>query len=577
MVQSDYPPPQAIEKFLSGTTRHTRRVEIYEEDGITRWVKDTIPRLKNGSVNIDFDRDERRTLDLTFDNSDGVLLNAPGEFWYDKILKVFRGVLVEEADTPPKVLVISDKVSPNDIGTAFRSVLVAAGFGDVQVNTTVVTSSGADDYDIIVGLSNATGPQITVLVDAYRAGKTVFLFDTDAVAWAAQVVSGETTTTASPDTVTQVPNSSHPVAQGWLPFTLPALGNTTAYEYSAVTTDEITMIAPVVAAPTFHRISTFRNVGSGGKAVIFSGLIDAAFFTNTEFANFVVSAIDWLNPIVPVYDWETQIGEFMIDRISEPNFPHEIKITGRDYVKKCMNSKFAYATQFDPGYTLESLISAIASNAGIGKKQLPITGITVGKTFYYDRGATRWEAMKDIASAYNYDLYFNAHGYLVMTLFVDPSTEAPSIYIETGTKGQIASYEKTTGDTRIYNFILVTGESSDSSTSLVSATAVNNDPASPTNVDEIGERVYQYTSSFITTTQQAQNVADKFLAIHSLEEFELSFETLMLPWLDVGQILGFIDPNPAPGDPNSFLLTGLTFPLTLGPMSGSARRLTIVG
>jgi hypothetical protein len=267
----------------------------------------------------------------------------------------------------------------------------------------------------------------------------------------------------------------------------------------------------------------------------------------------------------------------MIDRISEPNFPHEVKITGRDYAKKCMNSKFAYATQFSGDYALEALISAIASNAGIVKKQLPVTGVVVGKTFHYDRGTSRWEAMKDIATAYNYDLYFNAQGYLVMAPFVDPSTEAPILYIETGTEGQIASYEKSTTDTRIYNFVVVTGESSDSTVPNVYAIAQNTDPSSPTNIDEIGERVYTYTSSFITTTQQAQDVADKFLAIHSLEEFELSFDSLILPWLEVGQILGWIDPNPAAGDPNAFLLTGLTFPLSLGPMSGSARRLTIVG
>lgn len=577
MVQSDYPPPVAIAKFLGGTARHTRRIEIYEEDGITRWTKDTTLRLKEGSVSVDYDRDERRSLDLTLDNSDGVLQNAPGEFWYDKIIKVFRGVLVEEPARVPNVLVISDKVAPNEMGSAFRSVLVAAGFGSVQVNTTVTTQTQMDPYDIIVALSNATGPQLTALTAAYRAGKSVMVFDTDAVTWVAGAVTGETTVSAAPDTVTAVPNLSHPVAQGWAPFTLSALGNTTAYNYASVTTDTIKMIAPVVAAPTFHRISAWEDPGSSGKAVVFSGLVNTAFFSNTEFAKFVVSAISWLNPVVPVPFWETQIGEFMIDRISEPHFPREVKVTGRDYTKKCMGSKFTVTTPYPPGYSLEALISSIASNAGIKKKQLPVTGITVNKTFEGIVGQTRWEIMKDIAKSYNYNLFFNAQGYLVMTLMVDPTTEAPNLYIQTGVAGQIASYEKATTDTRIYNSILVTGESSDSTTLNVFATATNTDPSSPTSIAAIGERLYQYSSSWIVTTQQCQDVANAYLAIHSLEEFELSFETLMLPWLDVGDILGFVDPRPAPGDPTSFLLTSITFPLSLGPMSGGARRLTIVG
>lgn len=788
MVQSDYPPPQAIVKFLNGSTRHTRRVEIYEEDGVTRWAKDTKLRLKDGSVSVDYDRDERRTLDLVLDNSDGVLQNAPGEFWYDKIIKVFRGALVEESTRLPRILVISDKVAPNDMGSAFRSVLVAAGFSDVQVNTTVTTQVQMDPYDIIVGLSNATGPQITALTAAYRAGKSVLVFDADAVVWAAGTVTGEVGATFSPGPITPVANSAHPVAQGWAPFSLlgspptvidtfvrsassgwgsadsgqaytisggvssdysvgsgygehllttianrdsilssvslqdldatfdvqcsqtptgariegqfhvrradssnyytvliwfnttgnidllvskrvagtistivsstsvitgfsptafyrvrfrvvgtsllakiwlstnpePATwtlsttdsaltaaasvafrttatagntnasaavrfdnltvtnetataGDTTAYNFSAVTTDVIKTIAPVAADLTKSRITAWEDPGSGGQAVVVSASMNTALLGNVEFGKMIVSATSWLNPVVPIDEWETQVGEFMIDRISEPHFPHEMKITGRDYTKKCLNSKFAYTTPFDTGYSLEALISSIASNAGIKKKQLPVTGITVNKTFSFDPGVPRWEAMKQIANAYNYSLYFNAQGELVMTLFVDPSTESPALYIETGTEGQIASYEKATTDTRMYNFILVTGESSDSSIPNVFAIAQNTDPNSPTSIAEIGERVYQYSSSWLLTTQQCQDVADKFLAVHSLEEFELSFETLMLPWLDVGNILGFIDPNQAPGDPNMFLLTGLTFPLSLGPMSGSARRLTIVG
>lgn len=576
MVQSDYPPPQAIAKFLAGTTHHIRRIEIYEEDGITRWAKDTIPRLKDGTVSVDYDRDERRALDLTLDNSDRLLQNAPGEFWYDKIIKVFRGVLVEEPTRVPKVLVISDKVAPNAMGSAFRSVLVNAGYGDVQVNTTVVTQAEMDEYDIIVALSNATGPQLTALTAAYRAGKSVLVLDTDAVTWIAQTLTGETTTTSVPNSVAPVENLSHPVAQGWAAFTPPALGSTTVYFVSGVTGDTVEVIS-YIPSSTSTRILAIEDPGTGGKAVTLTALLDAAFFSNTEFAKFLVSAIGWLNPVVPVYEWETQIGEFMIDRISEPNFPHEMKITGRDYATKAMNSKFSYTTQFDAGYSLEALISAIASNAGIRKKQLPVTGIVIGTAIKYDRGITRWQAMKEIAASFNYSLYFNAQGYLVMNKFVDPTTEAPALYIETGEQGTLVRFEKTTTATRIYNFVVVTGESSDSTVDNVYAIAENTDPNSPTNIEEIGERAYHFTSSFMTTVEQCQAVADKFLAIHSLEEFELSFDTLMLPWLDVGQILGFIDPSPAAGDPSSFLLTSLNFPLSLSPMSGGARRLTIVG
>lgn len=791
VIQSDYPPSTAIDQFLSATTLHTRRVEIYEQDGITRWVKDTVGRLKDGSVNVDYSRDERRTLDLVLDNTDGVLLNAAGEFWYDKIIKVFRGVAVEETTRPPKILILSDAAGGASMAAAFRAILVSAGYGDAQVN--VLASSTADvlPYDIIVGLTGASGTQITTMVTAYRAGKSVLVFDADAVLWAAQAVTGETSGTYSPGgPITPIPNLAHPVAQGWSAFTLlgstvdsdtfarvasstwgtadlggawsnafsaggassdfstngygehliivaaaiaresklttvsvqdmdvtydiqcnqvpaqrmdcsflgrfvdtnnnylcmtqfttagnidlvisrrnsgtvttmvtatsavatfsttawyrvrfrlvgtslkskiwlvgtaepatwtlsttdgsvtssagvafrtiPAAtttvaglairfdnlvvtnetgtpGDTTVYGYAAVSSDTVTPIALVASDATKARVAALEDPGSGGRAVVVSAAINNAQLAKTEFANLIASATRWLNTVVLVDAWETQIGEFMIDRISEPHFPHEVRVTGRDYTKKCMASKFEEATDFAAGYSLEALISSLASNAGIVKKQLPVTGVTVSKAFHFERHYARWDAMKEIAKAYNYALFFSPTGYLVMEKFSDPSLDAPILYIQTGTTGQIATYEKTTTDTRIYNSILISGESSDTTIPNVFASAKNTNPTSPTSIDELGERSYTYTSSFFTTTQQCQDYANTLLAIHSLEEFELNFETLVLPWLDVGQILGFVDPSPAPGDPTTFLLTGITLPLKLGPMSGNARRTTIVG
>ena len=177
------PPANVIAAFMAETTVHTRSVEIYESDGITRWAKDTELRLKSGNISIDYSRTERRAIDLVLSNDDGVLVTEAGEFWYDKIIKAFRGVVLEDGST-----------------------------------------------------------------------------------------------------------------------------------------------------------------------------------------------------------WKTQVGEFMIDRIVEGNFPHDVKITGRDYTKKCLKSKFERATQFATGLALESIIGSIASNAGISRRNLPATGVVVNKTFFFERG-----------------------------------------------------------------------------------------------------------------------------------------------------------------------------------------------
>lgn len=376
IVSNVYPPPSIVVQAIdAATTRMSARVEIYEQDGITRWEYDTIPRAISGTVNADYTRDERRTIDLTLDNKDNVLKNAPGYFWYDKIIKVFKSVSLRTAD-----------------------------------------------------------------------------FDS----------------------------------------------------------------------------------------------------------------------------WEFQIGEFMIDSINEDHFPHQVKVTGRDYTKKCLNSKFVVTTAFSGPNSLEALIGALASNAGITKKILPTTGITVGKSFTYEPQVTRWQAMKDIANAYNYDIFFDSQGYLRMQLFPDPATQEPVYTFQTGAVGNLSSYSKATDDERLYNHVLVIGAATDTGIAPW-AEAKNETPGSPTNIDEIGDRLYTYSSDFITTTAQAQTVADSFLSVHQLEQFNLNLSSLNHFYLDVGNTVAFIDPRPAPGDPTKFLLQTLDIPIELGLMSATAARVENVG
>jgi hypothetical protein len=275
--------------------------------------------------------------------------------------------------------------------------------------------------------------------------------------------------------------------------------------------------------------------------------------------------------------WETQIGEFVIDQLSEAHFPHQLHVTGRDYTKRCLTAKFVTSTTFATGQAIETLVRNIAANAGITKFLLPTTGKTVDRSFTYERGVERWKAMKEIADAYGYELFFDGQGYLVMREYKDPVYAALSVVLSTGQAGNLVTYEKSTNDTRVYNHIVVTGESSDTSVAPVFAEALNTEPSSPTRIARLGDRLYEYTSSFITTVAQCQDTADKFLKIHALEEYDFNFSSIAYPWLEVGDIAQFIDPRPGVGDPDRFLMSTLSIPLKGGPMTGNAKRVTVVG
>lgn len=277
------------------------------------------------------------------------------------------------------------------------------------------------------------------------------------------------------------------------------------------------------------------------------------------------------------YSWESQVGEFMIDSITSHHFPNTIQIQGRDYTKKLMTSKFRVATLFSKGTPVENVVKAIVINGGIAPNRLilPLTGQVTGKDWYFDRGVQRVTAAKEIAQNYGYEIFFNGFGNFVMRKFEDPSTSPPMFKFQTGAGvGNLISFSKRSGDSRLYNSISVSGESAN--TTPVYGLAENRNPQSPTSIPQIGERVYEYTSAFITTAEQARTVAANLLWQHALEEYDVNLEALNIFWLEAGNIVDFLDPTPYPGEPTRYLLSNFTLPFALGPMPANAKRVVKV-
>lgn len=378
---SNTPPAEAVAAINSGFSKVTRRVEIYESDGETLWVPsngDTRSRLVTGSISVDYGRDERRTIDLTLANTDGVLTSRSGEgFWYNKVLKVYRGVR----------------------------------YGD--------------------------------------------------------------------DT------------------------------------------------------------------------------------------------------WETQMGEFLIDKIDSDLRSGMIKVSGRDPWKKLMTSKLQYSMSFPAGTYLYELVRALAANAGITKLKIPFTNETLSSALDLERGTERGAVIKQACNSHNYDVYFDNQGYLTMEKYADPTLSPSVIVFKTGPSGNLVDYQKSINDSRLYNHVIVYGdrEAVEGGTILMPyfGEAKNENPNSPTSIQEIGDRVWTFASSFFTSDDQCQELANSRLAILSLETYEINWSSIYYPWLDVGRIVDVIEPDATIETPTKFLLDTIDFPLSLAPMGATGKRVLVTG
>jgi hypothetical protein len=275
-------------------------------------------------------------------------------------------------------------------------------------------------------------------------------------------------------------------------------------------------------------------------------------------------------------EWTTQIGEFMIDSIKSQNFPHTIAITGRDYTKKLINSEFKVPTGFPAGTSIDALIKIIATNGGINPQKMiiPSTGHTLGEDTYYDSGSKRWDAISKLAEPFGYEVYFDGAGFMIMRAFQDPAGTGTSFTFKTGPDGSLATYQKESNDSRLYNTVAVIGEASDQLP--IYGIAENHEPSSSTSIEQIGERVYNYKTPFIYTQDQADAVAKQFLSFHSLEEYTVTLDSIVFPWFEAGDVVDFIDPDPDPDQPTRFLLSSFTIPLKLGSMSLTTKRVVIV-
>lgn len=581
-------PSEAIKAaFLEPTSRIIRRIEIYESDGIKPWKPELWSSiLVGGSVNVNYGDTERRTFDCTLDNSDGELKPVAGGLWYDKVFKMFYGIRLEKMRRAPRVMIVEELDAPGQ-ALALKSLLNRAGIKTVHYNPLADLYSEIEDFDVIVSISSTTTAKVSLLTEAYLRGKGVITFAPYGSSTLTASVSGVVNSTGG--TAMSSNSDTHEVMQGFEPWRMnpvqpykKIISVHTGVQTLVYMSDDNNGLSPGVVYVTSPSVGN-TWVHSQQARFRVSDFEDSDMEYVQNASDFYGKVMKFLHNYTDADSWETQIGEFLSDSIEDADsFGDLIKVSGRDYTKRCIKSRFSKPTTFTAEMSIEEIIRSVASNAGVIKFDFPVTGKTLGKDQTWERDTERWQVMVDIASANNYELYFTGDGYLTMREFRDPIMTAPTLVLTTGLGGNLVSRGPKTSDGELFNHVTVVGESSDSKVPLVFGEARNDDPTSPTWIGipgqpgGIGDRVKNISSAVVTNSAQAQELAAATLAVSQLEEFELSFSSVFLPWVEPGDIIEMSDSDDAYWGPSRYLLSSLTLPLDLGPMSGNGKRVTKV-
>lgn len=570
------PPREDIQRaFLESTVNVVRRVEIYEEDSVTPWRQDLWGEiLLGGNVSLDYDRDERRTFDIELANLDGSLDPKAGGLWYDKRFKLFYGLRLGQRDRGLRVAIVEQNLADSQ-AFELKKHLSANGVNEVHYLPTATEYEQIQNYDVLVAISSTSLQKLPFLNECYNRGKGVVSFSMNqtsssmplliANVGAGTVISGDERDYAPS------PIASNLTA-GWGDWSVDSdteyrkiLATASgAQAISIMEDDQGQSVGALSREDTDNRRWVHCVLSDFSEASIVDGY--------EEFGRFATRAVSWASAYEALEEWTIQLGEFMADSIALGQSYASVAVSGRDLTKLCQQSKFVTSTTFTANTSIESVIKTVATNAGISKFKLPVTGKVLDKDMTWERDTSRWDVIRDVAHSNNYEIFFDNEGYLEIREFRDPLTTPSTLDLSVGMGGNLISRSGRTSDSQLFNHIVVVGESSDSSTPPVYAEAINNSPTSSTSVSEIGDRVSITTLSLITTVSQAQEYADSLLAVSALEEFELSFEATMLPWIEVGDIVEMKRSDSRYWGPDRYLLTSLSFPLDLTPMSGNGKR-----
>lgn len=584
-------PSDAIVAQFEGTSVQVRRwVDIYEADNTTLWR--SAVQLTDGTISVDSTRDERRNMDLTLYDGDGDLGYGPGFLWYDKIFKPYRGIQL--ADVPVPGYISIDALTSGQYIVATRS-----AFTSVTVYELAARVSFAE-LGVLQAMAGWNGGPFLPHFEVKSSGKLFLSMALTDHSFAGAVDSS----IAIPGLAVNTPV--------WLRAKLTVSTSVLNYYYSYDDTNDYDLVNWTVLGTAQTGAHTGGTLDlSGSTQVIFGAdyngnnsmhgkIYAGAEITNTtgkqvEFdvtdfpegaSSFVATTGqtftlvgDFINLVPATFVegdvWVTSLGEFLPDVIDRPRFPHTIHITGRDFTKKLLQSKFGQVTAFAAGTGIASTIQNLATNGGISKFNFVTDATTLASTVTFEADDSRWKAMTDLATAIGMELFFDSYGYLTLRPFVDPLT-APLYYtFRTGVSGNLVDYGRSTNDSELFNRVVVRGDSVNNP--LVYGEATNTTVTSPTRIAAIGERMMPtITNAFVASNLEAEAIAIALLAVAGLEQYELKFDSIAVPWLEGGVAIEAVLPDSAPSDPTRFLLTDFTIPMNLGPMSSTARRITIV-
>lgn len=232
------------------------------------------------------------------------------------------------------------------------------------------------------------------------------------------------------------------------------------------------------------------------------------------------------------------LGYFRIDRVEgDPDYG-PVTISGSSLEAVIADDAFTvpYTTRGGTaaGAAITNLIQASIPAAVVVNRALDAT---LGTTTW-DAQGDRWAAVTACATALGAEVYCDADGIFVIAELPDIATTPPVWNVDAGADGVLISATRAYSRDGMYNVVVASGENTEDSIAPVSATAVDNDPTSPTYyLGPFGRVPKFYSSSTLITGGQCTAAANLLLRSSVKPVATVSIEAAPNPCLEPGDII----------------------------------------
>jgi len=256
------------------------------------------------------------------------------------------------------------------------------------------------------------------------------------------------------------------------------------------------------------------------------------------------------------------LGYFRIDTVEQEQAPGgTIRVTASDRMAQVIDQRLPFPVQYPAGTSHEDAFDDLI----VSGDTAPFPDATV--EFDYDASAStfgashltedsRYDFLRDTITPDGKLMHWDHRGVLVVRAKAAMSYVVP---LDSGDDGVVISLRRDLGRDGYYNGVAATGESTDPDTPPPFALITNDALLDPLRWGgRFGKIPRYYTSSFITTTEQAERAAESILADYTGLPYSVDLTTVPNPALQPGDIIRVTLPG---GFVEDHVIESLSIPL----------------